>query len=299
MRSCERRGGESVSASLEVVVVTGLSGSGRSTAIHVLEDLGFYCIDNLPVVLVPRVLELCTSSLERLNRVALGIDLRERQFFADYPRVLEELRAIGYRIEVLFFDASDDVLVRRFSETRRPHLLGGEAGPLAGIQRERAELVELRERADRIIDTSALTTHQLREELQRLYRAPRAADTLTVLLVSFGYKFGVPSDVDMVLDSRFLANPFFVDELRPRTGCDPAVAAFVVERPEAQDFLRLVEALLDYTLPLYRREGRSYLTVAVGCTGGRHRSVALVERLAQDLSRRGSRVQVQHRDMQR
>ena len=299
MRSCERRGGESVSASLEVVVVTGLSGSGRSTAIHVLEDLGFYCIDNLPVVLVPRVLELCTSSLERLNRVALGIDLRERQFFADYPRVLEELRATGYRIEVLFFDASDDVLLRRFSETRRPHLLGGEAGPLAGIQRERAELVELRERADRIIDTSALTTHQLREELQRLYRAPRAADTLTVLLVSFGYKFGVPSDVDMVLDSRFLANPFFVDELRPRTGCDPAVAAFVVERPEAQDFLRLVEALLDYTLPLYRREGRSYLTVAVGCTGGRHRSVALVERLAQDLSRRGSRVQVQHRDMQR
>ena len=299
MRSCERRGGESVSASLEVVVVTGLSGSGRSTAIHVLEDLGFYCIDNLPVVLVPRVLELCTSSLERLNRVALGIDLRERQFFADYPRVLEELRATGYRIEVLFFDASDDVLLRRFSETRRPHLLGGEAGPLAGIQRERAELVELRERADRIIDTSALTTHQLREELQRLYRAPRAADALTVLLVSFGYKFGVPSDVDMVLDSRFLANPFFVDELRPRTGCDPAVAAFVVERPEAQEFLRLVEALLDYTLPLYRREGRSYLTVAVGCTGGRHRSVALVERLAQDLSRRGSRVQVQHRDMQR
>ena len=299
MRSCERRGGESVSASLEVVVVTGLSGSGRSTAIHVLEDLGVYCIDNLPVVLVPRVLVLCTSSLERLNRVALGIDLRERQFFADYPRVLEELRAIGYRIEVLFFDASDDVLLRRFSETRLPHLLGGEAGPLAGIQRERAELVELRERADRIIDTSALTTHQLREELQRLYRAPRAADALTVLLVSFGYKFGVPSDVDMVLDSRFLANPFFVDELRPRTGCDPAVAAFVVERPEAQEFLRLVEALLDYTLPLYRREGRSYLTVAVGCTGGRHRSVALVERLAQDLSRRGSRVQVQHRDMQR
>src|SRR6516162_1535754 len=170
MRSCERRGGESVSASLEVVVVTGLSGSGRSTAIHVLEDLGFYCIDNLPVVLVPRVLELCTSSLERLNRVALGIDLRERQFFADYPRVLEELRATGYRIEVLYFDASDDVLLRRFSETRRPHLLGGEAGPLAGIQRERAELVELRERADRIIDTSALTVHQLREQLQRLYR---------------------------------------------------------------------------------------------------------------------------------
>jgi UPF0042 nucleotide-binding protein len=288
-----------VSPSLEVVVVTGLSGSGKSTAIHVLEDLGFYCIDNLPVVLVPRFLELCNSSLERINRVGLGIDIRERQFFAAYPRVLDELRGAGYRLDVLFFDASDDVLVRRFSETRRPHPLGGGAGPLAGIQRERAELVELRERADRIIDTSALTVHQLRDELQRLYRAPSAADTLTVLLVSFGYKFGVPTDVDMVLDARFLTNPFFVDELRAKTGCDGAVAAFVLDRPEAQEFLRLTEALLDYTLPLYRREGRSYLTLAIGCTGGRHRSVVLVERLGQDLARNGCPVQVQHRDMRR
>jgi len=288
-----------VSARLEVVVVTGLSGSGRSTAIHVLEDLGFYCIDNLPVVLVPRVLELCTSSLERITRVALGIDVRERQFFSEYPRVLDELRRGGYRLEVLFFDASDDVLVRRFSETRRPHPLGGGGGPLAGIQRERAELVEVREHADRIIDTSALTVHQLREELQRLHRVPHETDTLTVLLVSFGYKFGVPTDVDMVLDARFLANPFFVDELRAKTGCDAAVASFVLDRPEAQEFLRLTEALLDYTLPLYRREGRSYLTLAVGCTGGRHRSVALVERLSGDLAQRGCRVQVQHRDMRR
>ncbi len=288
-----------MSTGLEVVVVTGLSGSGKSTAIHVLEDLGFYCIDNLPVVLVARFLELCTSSLERINRVALGIDIRERQFFADYPRVLDELRRTGDRLEVLFFDASDDVLVRRFSETRRPHPLGGGAGPLAGIQRERAELAELRERADRIIDTSALTIHQLREELQRLYRVPSAVDSLTVLLVSFGYKFGVPTDIDMVLDARFLANPFFVDELRAKTGCDAAVATFVLDRPEAQEFLRLTAALLDYTLPLYRREGRSYLTLAIGCTGGRHRSVALVERLGQDLARRGCHVQVQHRDMRR
>jgi UPF0042 nucleotide-binding protein len=299
MRSSDRRGGEPVSASLEVVVITGLSGSGRSTAIHVLEDLGFYCIDNLPVVLVPRVLELCTSSLERITRIGLGIDLRERQFFAEYPRVLDELRRAGYRLEVLFFDASDEVLVRRFSETRRPHPLGGEAGPLAGIQHERAELVGLRERADRIIDTSAVTVHQLREELQRLYRGPSPADTLTVLLVSFGYKFGLPTDADMVLDARFLTNPFFVDELRAKTGCDAAVAAFVIDRPEAQEFLRLTEALLDHTLALHRREGRSYVTLAVGCTGGRHRSVALVERLAQDLARRGCRVQVQHRDMRR
>jgi UPF0042 nucleotide-binding protein len=288
-----------VSASLEVVVVTGLSGSGKSTAIHVLEDLGFYCIDNLPLLVVARVLELCTTSLERITRVALGIDIRERQFFSAYPAVLDELHGAGYRLGVLFFDASDEVLVRRFSETRRPHPLGGEAGPLAGIQRERTELSELRARADRIIDTSALTIHQLREELQRLYRAPSASDQLTLLLVSFGYKFGVPRDVDMVLDARFLANPFFVDELRPQTGCDGAVAAFVLDRPEAQEFLRLTSTVLDYTLPLYRREGRSYFTLAIGCTGGRHRSVVLVERLARDLSARGWHVQVQHRDMAR
>jgi len=288
-----------VSPTLEVVVITGLSGSGKSTAIHVLEDLGYYCIDNLPVVLVPRFLELCTSSLERINRVALGIDIRERQFFAAYPRVIDELRGAGHRVEVLFFDASDDVLVRRFSETRRPHPLGGDAGPLAGIQRERTELVELRGRADRILDTSALTVHQLRDELQRLYRGAAPDDTMTVLLVSFGYKFGVPTDVDMVFDARFLANPFFVDELRAKTGCDAAVANFVLDRPETQEFLRLIEALLDFALPRYRREGRSYFTLAVGCTGGRHRSVVLVERLAQYLAGAGGRVQVQHRDMRR
>ncbi len=288
-----------MSARLEVVVVTGLSGSGKSTAIHVLEDLGFYCIDNLPAVLAPRVLELCTGALDRISRVALGIDLRERQFFVDAPRVLDDLHAAGCRVEVLFCDAADDVLVRRFSETRRPHLLGGAAGPLAGIQRERAELVELRARADRIIDTSALTVHQLREQLQRLYRVPGGADALTVLLVSFGYKFGVPTDVDMLFDARFLANPYFVDALRAKTGCDAAVADFVLERPEAREFLRRTEALLEFTLPLYRREGRSYLTLAIGCTGGRHRSVVLVERLAAGLAASGCRVEVQHRDIQR
>ncbi len=288
-----------VSTGLEVVVVSGLSGSGKSTAIHVLEDLGFYCIDNLPVVLVPRFLELCTSSRERIDRVGLGIDIRERQFFADYPGVLDELRQAGYRIEVLFLEASDDVLVRRFSETRRPHPLGGPAGPLAGIQRERAELRGLRERADRIVDTSALTVHQLRDELRRLYHAPGVAGTFTVLLVSFGYKHGVPTDVDMVLDARFLPNPFFVEELRDRSGGDPVVAAYVLEREETRSFLDHIGRLLAFTLPLYQREGRSYFTLAIGCTGGRHRSVALVEELARTLAGSGSRVQVQHRDVRR
>jgi UPF0042 nucleotide-binding protein len=288
-----------VSAPLEVIIVSGLSGSGKSTAIHVLEDLGYYCIDNLPVVLIQRFLELCQSSLETINRVALGVDAREREFFRDYSRVLEELQQAGHRVEVLFLEATDDVLVRRFSETRRPHPLGGTSGPLAGIQRERQLLSGLRDRADRIIDTTALTVHQLRDELNEQFRDPANASVLTVLLVSFGYKFGVPTNVDMVLDARFLANPFFVDELRSLTGRDTAVAEFVFDRDEAREFAGRVEELLDYTLPLYRREGKSYFTVAVGCTGGRHRSVALVERFGQALGQKGYRVQVQHRDIQR
>jgi UPF0042 nucleotide-binding protein len=288
-----------MSPSLDVVIVSGLSGSGKSTAIHVLEDLGYYCIDNLPVVLIRRLLELCQHSLESIKRVALGVDLRERAFFADYPRVFGELREAGYRFHVLFLDATDDVLVRRFSETRRPHPLGDPGGPIAGIRRERERLAGLRELADRILDTSALTVHQLREELQGVYRDPLGNAGLTVLLVSFGYKFGVPTDADMILDTRFLANPFFVHDLRPKTGHDAAVASFVLDRPEAREFLARTQALLDYTLPLYRREGKSYFTLAFGCTGGRHRSVALAEQMGADLRARGHTVQVQHRDMQR
>ncbi len=284
---------------LEVVIVSGLAGSGKSTAIHVLEDLGYYCIDNLPIVLIPRFLELCEASLESINRVALGVDLRERQFFGEYARVLDELRGAGYALQIIFLDASDDVLLRRFSETRRPHPVAGDGLPIDGIRRERELLAGLRERADRIVDTTALTVHQLRDQLHGLFRDPVAADQLTVQLVSFGYKFGVPTDADMVLDARFLANPFFVEELRPRTGCDPAVASFVLERDEAREFLRCSEGLLGFILPLYRREGKSYFTIAVGCTGGRHRSVALVERLARAIAERGHRVQVRHRDMQR
>jgi UPF0042 nucleotide-binding protein len=283
---------------LEVVIVSGLSGSGKSTAIHVLEDLGFYCIDNLPVVLIQRCLELCQHSRETINRVALGIDLRERGFFADYPRVFEEIRRAGYHIQVVFLEAADEVLVRRFSETRRPHPLGEPGGPTAGIRREREGLSGLRGLADRIVDTSALTVHELRDELQRIFRAPTEQSGLTVFLVSFGYKFGAPSDAEMILDARFLANPFFVDELRPKTGGDPAVAAFVLDRPEAKEFLARVRGLLDFSLPLYRREGKTYFTIAIGCTGGRHRSVMIAERLKQALAViDGTRVRVKHRDI--
>jgi UPF0042 nucleotide-binding protein len=281
-----------------LIVVTGLSGSGKSTAIHVLEDLGFYCIDNLPVALIPRLVELWERSREETRRVALGIDVREGKFLDEFPRVLAELRTAGVALEVLYLEANDDVLVRRFSETRRPHPAAA-GGVLAdAIRRERERLRELREVADRILDTSALTVHQLRDVLRDVVERP-APGTLSIALLSFGYKHGLPSDADLALDCRFLPNPFFVESLRPLSGLDETVADYVLRRDETQAFLDHVLALLEFALPHYQREGKSYLTVALGCTGGRHRSVVLVEELGRRLRDRGHRILVRHRDLER
>jgi RNase adapter protein RapZ len=283
---------------LQLVIVTGLSGSGKSTAIRVLEDLGFYCIDNLPVALIPRFVELWETSREEVRRVALGIDVRERHFLDEFPRVFDEVRAQGVELEVIYLEASEDVLARRFSETRRPHP-AGEGGSLAeGIRREVERLRGLREIADRILDTSALTVHELRAALRDLIERAGGA-LLTVSLVSFGYKHGLPTDADLALDCRFLPNPFFVEELRNKVGTEPAVADYVLKREETQEFLGRVVGLLEFTLPRYQREGKSYLTIAVGCTGGRHRSVVLVEELRRRLQDGGHRVLVRHRDVDR
>jgi UPF0042 nucleotide-binding protein len=287
-----------VSEPLHLIVVTGLSGSGKSTAIHVLEDLGFYCIDNLPVALIPRFVELWESSREEVRRVALGIDVRERHFLDEAPRVVGELRSGGVRLEVLYLEASEDVLVRRFSETRRPHPAADGSALVDGIRRERDRLRRLREIADRILDTSALTVHELRGALRELVEQSEAG-RMTISLVSFGYKYGVPTDVDVALDCRFLPNPFFVEELRLRIGTDPAVAAYVLRREETEEFLRRVVELLEFTIPRYQREGKSYLTIGVGCTGGRHRSIVLVEELRRRLEGHGHRVLVRHRDAER
>jgi UPF0042 nucleotide-binding protein len=284
---------------LNVVIVTGMAGAGKSTAIHVLEDLGFYCIDNLPVVLLPRFLDLCANATEGISRVALGIDLREREFLHGYSAILDELQRKGQHVEILFFDATDEVLVRRFSETRRTHPLAGDDGALAGIARERQQISGLRARAARVIDTSALTIHQLRGELSLLYTTGLIEGAINLLLVSFGYKFGLPADADIVFDARFLTNPFFVEDLRLRDGLDPVVARFVLERDESRQFIDHISDLLDFVLPLYQREGKTALTVGVGCTGGHHRSVAIVERLGQALSDKGFPSQVRHRDVGR
>jgi UPF0042 nucleotide-binding protein len=285
----------------QVVVVTGLSGAGKSTAIHALEDLGFYCCDNLPTGFAPEMVDLCERG--GIHRIALGFDARLGNFLVAVDEVMDALDALGTRdLHVLFIDASDESIVRRFSETRRPHPLAPEGDVLDGIRRERERLAPLRARATRVIDTTRFTVHELRRALVAQFTRGDAGDLgrMMTRFVSFGFKFGAPVDADIVLDVRFLANPFFVPHMKHRPGTDPDVAAFVLETSEAEDFVRRVEELLAATIPLYGREGKAYLTIGIGCTGGRHRSVAVSELLATRLRARGfPNVHVNHRDVGR
>ncbi|HWP57212.1 MAG TPA: RNase adapter RapZ [Candidatus Acidoferrales bacterium] len=284
---------------LNIVVVTGLAGSGKSHVIRVLEDNGFFCIDNLPVVLIPKFIELCQGFREGISRIALGIDLREGRFFEDWPGVLAELRSAGHRVHVLFLDAADNVLLRRFSETRRPHPLAHGGSVQEGIARERKALEGMRAVADKVLDTSDFTVHELRREIEQVYGQILLAQKMTLFLVSFGYKYGIPQDSDMIFDVRFLPNPFFVDHLRNKTGLDAEVEQYVMKREETTIFLERLGALLDFALPHYEREGKSSLTLALGCTGGRHRSVVLVEELRRRLDGERFRIYVKHRDIER
>lgn len=283
---------------MHVVIVTGLSGSGKSTAIRALEDLGFYCIDNLPVALIPHFLTLSDNAEEPIGRVALGIDGREGGFLDAYPAVLAGLRNSGHAVKVLYFEAPENVLLRRFSETRRPHPAAGEQGVLDGIRTEERQLAGLRESADLVIDTSSYTVHALRDVLARQVET-EGQRTLRVTVQSFGYKYGVPIDADLMLDVRFLPNPFFVEALRDRSGTDRQVVEFVLGQPETAPFLDRLSALLETLMPLYVREGKSYLMLAVGCTGGRHRSVAVAEEVGRRLRNWDYAVRVHHRDVQR
>lgn len=282
---------------LDIVVVTGLSGSGKSVAIRALEDNGFFCIDNLPVLLIPKFIDLCQGYQEGIQRIALGIDLRGGHFFQSWPEVLTELRGRGHRVLVLFFDAADEVILRRFNETRRPHPLAG-AGPIQeGIAKERKALEAMRAMADKIIDTSELNVHELKKEMDQYFSQSISPRKMTLFLTSFGYKYGIPHDTDMILDVRFLPNPYFVNELRGKSGLDPEVENYVLRRDETHAFLDRLYSLLEFTLPQYQREGKSSLTLALGCTGGRHRSVVLVGELKKKLDQGGFRIHVKHRDI--
>jgi UPF0042 nucleotide-binding protein len=282
---------------LRLIIITGLSGAGKSWAIKCFEDMGYYCVDNLPTMLIPRFAELCAHSTRRIERIALGVDIREREYLHPIVEVLGELRTAGHRTEVLFLEASEQTLVRRYHETRRRHPVSS-GTLLDGIREERKLLANLRELADRVIDTSQLTVHEFRHRLVELY-GEAATPGLSVNLLSFGYKFGIPYDADLVFDCRFLPNPFFVDALKAHDGRVAAVRQFVVEHPEGREFLDRLREMLGYLLPRYQKEGKAYLTLAIGCTGGRHRSVALVEELRAVVEAHGFPVQVTHRDVDR
>jgi RNase adapter protein RapZ len=286
--------------SIAFVVITGLSGAGKSYAIKCLEDMGFFCVDNLPTTLIPTFADLVAASGQRPHRVALGVDVREGEYLSHLIDALRELRQRGHTVEVLFLEASDDALVRRYAESRRRHPLGGDDGTvLDAIRAERKALSTMREIADRIMDTSALTVHQFKDRLVELYVTPRDRRGLSVRLVSFGFKHGLPIDADLVFDVRFLPNPHFVPGLRALDGRDHAVREFIFKHEESRQLFERLRDLLRFVLPAYAREGKSYLTVAIGCTGGRHRSVALVEELRRGLAELGFSPSVAHRDIDR
>lgn len=291
-----------------LVVVTGLSGAGKSTALHTLEDLGFFCVDNLPTLLAPAAVELCEKG--GMTRIALGMDVRVRAFLGEVGAVMKELaKGDGRALEVLFLDASDEALLRRFNETRRPHPLAtereapAERGALAvldGIALERERLAPLRALAGRVIDTTRFSVHDLRRAIvDHFSAAAGGAPRMNTRVVSFGFKYGAPVDADVVFDVRFLDNPFFVTELSALPGTDPRVMKFVLDNPETSEFVAHARALLAFSLPRYEREGKSILTVAVGCTGGRHRSVVVAEALGEAIRSAGAPTTIVHRDVDR
>jgi UPF0042 nucleotide-binding protein len=277
-----------------LVVVTGLSGSGKSYVNKCLEDMGYFCVDNLPLELLEPLLGRVTA-----KRIGIILDVRNPDFAVRFPEILARLRARVPGTRLLFLDASEESLIRRFSETRRPHPLAGKVSLLEALRRERAMLEEVRAVADVVVDTSAMTVHELRSYMQKTFVGDPESGGMIVSATSFGYKFGIPHDVDLLFDVRFLANPNFVPELKGKTGMDAAVAAYIEKDPETKAFFDHLVEFLDYLLPRFDRERKSYLSIGIGCTGGKHRSVYITERLAGLLQERGYPVRVSHRDATR
>jgi RNase adapter protein RapZ len=279
-----------------LVIVTGMSGSGKGTVLKTFEDLGFFCIDNLPIPLIPKFIEGIHGSGGGFEQAALVIDVRAGEKLRDFERVLNELRKSSFHLFVLYLEARNEVLIRRFSETRRPHPLSSNRSLGEAIRMERRHMRKLKDLADVTIDTSDYTVHQVKAlVIQRFRRHPRLS-ALNVNLLSFGYKYGIPLEADLMFDARFLPNPHFVPRLKSLSGCNRKVAAYLRSFPETKEFVKRIADLIQYLLPNYMREGKSYLTIAIGCTGGRHRSVFLVEELAKILKNRKRTIHIRHRD---
>ena len=305
--------------SIRVILISGLSGSGKTAAIKALEDIGFYCVDNLPILLLPKFIELCGQSGGKVSKVAVVEDIRGtasypaqeqagearegKDFLEDSRRIIQDLQKEGYLIEILFLESSDPVLMRRFSETRRQHPLAVRGSIREGIRLERERLQGIRDMANLVIDTSQFNVHQLKDKIQQYAQEGLSSGEMTVTLLSFGYSFGIPYEADLLMDVRFLPNPYFVEELKRLKGEDPKVAEYILQWEEAKEFLKRLQDFIRFLLPLYVRERKTHLTIAVGCTGGRHRSIVIVNRLAEtlrdELSERGMFLIVRHRDAEK
>ncbi len=284
---------------LNILIITGLSGSGKSTAIAAFEDAGFYCVDNMPVELLPKFLELPIESDSQISGFAFVMDLREKSFLSKYTKVFKSLNRKGHIFEILFLEADEEILLRRFSQTRRHHPLSQDKSLLEGLRLEKEQLEGLRNTADKIIDTSHYSVHDLKATVSVIAQKSKDIAPMRINILSFGFKYGVPNHADLIMDVRFLGNPYFVPELKDLDGIDEAVKDFVLNNDATQEFLKKYLDLLDYLIPLYEKEGKSYLTIALGCTGGRHRSVAIAQYILEHIEKIGRKIIVTHRDIDR
>ena len=282
---------------MRFVIVTGMSGAGKTSVLKFLEDINFFCVDNIPPALLPKFAELCYEQEGEIERVAMGIDIRGGKLFNDLFEVLSDLQHKGYEYEILFLDASDDVLIKRYKETRRSHPLSKNGSIQEGIQKEREILKDVKRKATYIIDTSQILTRQLKEQINRIFVENQSYENLMITVQSFGFKYGIPADSDLVFDVRFLPNPFYVEALRSMTGNDQPVADFICRYPQTFQYLKLEEQLLDFLVPQYINEGKSQLVISVGCTGGQHRSVFIANKLYDYLRTQGYTVELTHRDI--
>ena len=284
---------------LRVVIITGLSGSGKSTALRALEDVGFFCVDNLPVILLPKFLSITTSSSPEIKHVAMVMDLRERSFLDKYQRIFTGLKEKGYKIEIIFLESSDDSLLHRFSETRRIHPLSERGMIMEGILMEREKLSSLKKMADKIIDTTSVNVHQLKDIVQRHFLPSSKHKKMVINITSFGYRYGLPVDADLVFDVRFLPNPYFVENLKNYDGHHADVQDYVLQNKESKEFLKKILDLMNLLIPLYEKEGKVRLNIAMGCTGGKHRSVVMANKLDSYYSSKKYMVNLNHRDIKK